>query len=188
MKKATLEYVYSKTVNFLERNKYGYIVIGGIAAGILGEPRFTGDVDIDILLNKNQISHFLNKAKKAGFKVNAKICKSRIKESGTFQINCGSFHIDFIIASTAFEKEAFKRKQKLKLYGVKAYFPTPEDIVLLKIIPGRLQDLSDVEKIAARHKAKLDTKYLADWARRLSEEAQDMRIVNELQKLLKQGK
>lgn len=184
--KISLEYVYKKIIGFLKQNKYEYIVIGGIAAGVLGEPRFTADVDIDILLNKGQIGEFLNKAKKAGFKFDVKICKNRIKGSGTFQINCGDFHIDFIIASTAFEKEAFRRKQELSLYGIKAFFPTSEDLILLKVIPGRFQDLSDIEKIITRQKEKLDVKYLENWAGQLSDEAQDARIINELQKFLGQ--
>ena len=184
--KISLEYIYKKVIGFLKQNKYEYIVIGGIAAGILGEPRFTADVDIDILLNKGQIGEFLNKARKAGFKFDAKTCKKRIKESGTLQVNCGDFHIDFIIASTAFEKEAFERKQELSLYGIKAFFPTSEDLILLKVIPGRFQDLSDIEKIIMRQKEKLDLKYLKNWAEQLSDEAQDARIINEVQKFLGQ--
>jgi len=182
--KILLESVYKKVVNFLKKEKYNYMVIGGIAAGVMGEPRVTGDVDIDILLGKDEITDFLNKAKKAGFKFDAKACKTRVRATGTFQIHYGDYHIDFIIASTEFEKEAFNRKQEIRLYNIKAFFPTPEDLILLKIIPGRQQDLLDIQRIAMRHKNKLDTKYLEDWAKELSDEAEDARIVNELHKLL----
>ena len=50
--KVLLEDVYKKVVTFLNREKFEYIIIGGIAAGILGEPRLTGDVDVDIVLKK----------------------------------------------------------------------------------------------------------------------------------------
>jgi len=73
------------------------------------------------------------------------------------------------------------------LYNIKAFFPTPEDLVLLKLVPGRLQDLLDVQRIIQRHKKRLDVKYLRDWARRLSDVAEDTRIINELEKFLGGG-
>ncbi|MBU3933872.1 MAG: nucleotidyltransferase [Candidatus Omnitrophica bacterium] len=180
-----LEDVYKKVVNFLNKEKFEYIIIGGIAAGTLGEPRVTGDIDIDILLDKNKISDFLRKAKKTGFKVNEQKCRKSTREKGIFQINYGDFHIDFIIASIDLERQAFKRKKTVRLYNIEAFFPTPEDLILLKIIPARAQDLLDAKRVLARHKTKLDMKYLQTQARKLSDEAQDMRILNELRKLLK---
>lgn len=180
-----LEDVYKKAVDFLNKGKYEYIIIGGIATGTLGEPRVTGDVDIDILLDRNNISDFLEKAKKAGFRFDRKKCFERAKKTGVFQINYGEFHIDFIIASIDLEKEAFKRKKIIKLHNIKAFFPTPEDLILLKIIPARTQDLLDAEKVVIRHKGKLDVDYLVTWAEKLSDEAQDMRIYNTLKGLLK---
>ena len=44
-----LEHVYKRVITLLSKWEYNYLVIGGIAAGTLGEPRVTGDVDIDIM-------------------------------------------------------------------------------------------------------------------------------------------
>ncbi len=181
----TMEEVFVKLASFLNKENFEYIIIGGMAAAVLGQPRVTGDIDVDIMLNKDDVSDFLNKAKKAGFKVNKAKCIQRAKETSIFQINYRDYHIDFIIASVDLEKEAFKRKIEVKLHGQKAFFPTPEDLILLKIIPARPQDLLDIEKIIIRHKNKLDRKYLLSWAQKLSDEAEDMRIYNQLQKLLK---
>ena len=180
-----LEEVYKKIVTFLNTEKYKYLIIGGIAAGTLGEPRVTGDVDVDLMTSADDIPDFLDKAKKAGFKVSKEKCLRTAEQTGTFQIYYGDFHIDFIIASTDLENQAFKRRKTIGLYGIKAFFPTPEDLVLLKIIPARKQDLLDVERIILRHKGKLDTDYLKTWARKLCDEAEDMRIWNELKRLLK---
>lgn len=179
-----LEDVFKKVVPFLNKEGFEYIIIGGIASGILGEPRTTVDIDIDILLDKDNIKEFLDKAKKAGFKVNKKVCTARAKLTSVFQINYGDFHIDFIISSIDLETQAHKRKKAIKVYGLEAFFPTPEDFILLKLIPGRPQDLIDVEKTVIRYKGKLDIKYLETWAQKLSDEAQDMRIWNELKRLL----
>lgn len=183
--KVLLQHVYKKVVTFLNKGKYRYLIIRGIAAGTLGEPRVTGDVDVDIMLSPEDIADFLDKAEKAGFKVSQKKCLEIAKRTGTFQINYGDFHIDFIIASTDLETLAFERKKTIKLCGIKAFFPTPEDLILFKLVPGRRQDLLDAERVVLRHKDKLDLTYLKTWARKLSDQAENMRIYNELKRLLK---
>jgi len=179
-----LEDVYKKIVTFLNRGKYKYIIIGGIAAGTIGEARATGDVDVDIIVSKENVPPFLDKLAKAGFKLSKKICLESVEQTGIFQINCGAFHIDFLVASTDIEICAFERAQKRNLYGIKAYFPTPEDMILLKIIPGRDKDLLDAKNIVARHKEKLDIVYLKNWATKLCDEAENMRVWNILNDLL----
>ena len=72
----------------------------------------------------------------------------------------------------------------VSLYGVRGFFPTPEDLILLKLIPGRAKDIADVETLVSRNAGKLDEEYLRDWAMRLCDEAQDMRIWNILNDLL----
>lgn len=176
---------YKKIVKFLNSEGCNYIVIGGIAASTLGEPRVTGDVDVDIVIDKEDVPDFLNRAKKAGFKVSLKKCLETVQQAGVFRISFGDYHIDFVIASTDLETQVCERRKAIQLHGVKAFFPTPEDLILLKIIPGRDKDLLDAKNIALRHKGKLDTRYLKTWARKLCDEAEDMRIWNELKRLLK---
>jgi hypothetical protein len=175
---------YKKIVTFLNSGGYRYIVIGGVASSTIGEARVTADVDVDIVIRKKDVSDFLDKAKKAGFKVPVKKCLESARQVGIFQINSGDYRIDFIIASTDLEEQACQRRRAIQLHGAKAFFPTPEDMILLKIIPGRDKDLLDAKGIALRHKGKLDTKYLKAWATKLCDEAQDMRIWNILNDLL----
>jgi len=180
-----LEDVYKKVVTFLNREKYKYLIIGGVAAGTLGEPRITADVDVDIVIDKENVPDFLDKAAKAGFRVLKEKCLVSVERTGVFQINFEDFHVDFIIASTGLEAAAFERAKTIKLYGIKAFFPSPEDLILLKIIPGRDKDLLDAKSVVLRHKGKLDTRYLKTWARKLCDEAEDMRIWKVLNNLLK---
>jgi len=180
-----LEDVYKKVVTFLNRGNYRYLIIGGVAAGTLGEPRITADVDVDIVIDYAGLPDFLDKAAEAGFAVSKEKCLACARRMGVFQIGLGDFHVDFIIASTGLETTAFERAKPIKLYGIKAFFPTPEDLILLKIIPGRDKDLLDAKSIALRHKGKLDTRYLRSWAEKLCDEAEDMRISKALNSLLK---
>ncbi|MEW6687004.1 MAG: nucleotidyltransferase [Candidatus Edwardsbacteria bacterium] len=182
-----LEDEYKRIIAFLNKEGLNYLVIGGVAVSVIGEPRETIDIDLCVFIKRAQINSFLRKAKKIGYTVNEKEVLTRVKLTGTFSIISimdKKIRIDFIIASHAVEKNAFKRKIEVELYGVKAYYPTPEDLILLKIVPGRTQDIADVEKIAIRHKSKLDEKYLLAWAMKLSDESQDLRIYKEVKRLL----
>lgn len=175
---------YKKIINFLNGQGYNYIVIGGIAASAIGEPRLTADVDVDIELSREDVPSFLDKAVKEGFDVLLKKCIASAQQMGVFQISFGDYHIDFILASTDLETQACQRSRAIQLHGVKAFFPSPEDLILLKIIPGRDKDLLDAKAVATRHKGKLDTQYLETWARKLCDEAEDIRIWTVLKKLL----
>ena len=186
--KILLEDVYKKIVTFLNKGKYKYLIIGGIAAGVIGEPRITADVDVDLIISREEVPVFLDKAKESGFKFIKTRCLDLVERTGVFQINYEDFRIDFIIASTDLENQAFERRRTIQLYGIRAFFPSPEDLILLKIIPGRDKDLLDVKSVVLRHKGKLDTKYLKSWAAKLCDEAQDTRIWNDLNKLLKDRK
>ena len=106
-----------------------------------------------------------------------------IRVNGTANLNGFTPLIDK--ASTALETTAFERRIEIKVYGTKGFFPTPEDLILLKLIPGRAKDIADVEGLIARHGDKLDKEYLKAWAMKLCDEAEDMRIWTVLEELLK---
>ncbi|MEW6608452.1 MAG: nucleotidyltransferase [bacterium] len=179
-----LDDVYKKIVSFLNKNGYNYLVIGGIAVGVLGEARFTEDVDLCLFIKKKDVLDFLKKAHEEGFSFNKERIKAQMKIAGVFQISIEDFHIDFIIASTDFEKTALTRRSLITLHSVSGYFPTPEDMIIFKVIPNRPGDIIDAEGIVIRHKGKLDEKYLISWAQKLSDEAENMRIYNEVKRLL----
>lgn len=149
-----------------------YLVIGGMAQAVIGEPRLTQDVDCIIALPSSHTATWLDGFVKAGFAVDRAKAVERIEAVGTFTARRGSWRIDVIIASTEFEQSAFRRAQRLRVYDVEANFPTPEDLILLKLVPGREKDLLDAKTVLARHRGHLNRPYLERWAQRLSDEAE----------------
>src|SRR5437879_2769410 len=145
MASESLDQFAARAFRFLNKSKAPYLVIGGLAVGVVGEPRFTYDIDVDIVLNAEALPAFLAEAKKAGFRVDAQTAQRDAHTQGAFRVAGRRFHVDFIVASTDLEREAIRRAKVSSLYGVKAAFPTPEDLILLKIIPGRPQDLLDID-------------------------------------------
>lgn len=174
-----------KTLTLLEKEKIDYFLLGGVALTLLGQPRLTRDLDVDIFVSKNQAISFIKKAKRASFKILEKEMETRIKTFGNFRMLYRDVPVDMILASTELEKSAFKRKRVVELYRKKTYIPSPEDFILLKIIPGRPQDLIDVESVALKHEGKLDLKYMEQWAQKIADEMEDLRVFHQLQALFK---
>lgn len=182
---ATFETTLKEVFVFLSAERIPYFVIGGVAVGILGEPRFTYDLDLDILLAKDKLSGFLKHALKSGFRLNEKQSTEDVTTFGTFRMFKGDVQVDCIIASTPLEDSVLKRATNTDLFDTIVSVPTPEDLILLKIIPGRPKDIMDAESIVMRHGLKLDQKYLEDWAKKICDEAEDFRIWRNLQDLFK---
>lgn len=184
MAPSRLDLAYKKLLRLLEGTRTPYLIIGGLAVGVLGEPRLTQDIDIIAVIRSQDLPGFLAKAEKEGFQFHQDEVERRIKKQGTFSITYKDVPVDIILASTELEESALKRKRTINLFGVSTFFPTPEDLILLKIIPGRPKDLVDVESIVIRHSGKLDRSYLERWAQTISDEAEDMRIWNTLKTVL----
>ena len=174
-----------KTIRFLEAQNIDYFLLGGLAVGALGEAPFTYDLDLDIFLPKEKSGLFLKAAQRAFFRVKTQEALSSIGQFGTCRIFYGDLQIDLILASTDLETSALKRRKRHALFGIKAWFPSPEDLILLKLIPGRAKDLIDAESVILRHKGKLDASYLEKWAKRIADEAEDFRVLHQLRRLLK---
>ncbi|MBI4212356.1 MAG: nucleotidyltransferase [Deltaproteobacteria bacterium] len=180
-----LERAIAKTVHFLEATHIPYFILGGVAVGFLGESRFTHDLDLDIFLPKSEIKDFIAKAKKSSFTINRVQTIKDVQTFGSFKMSFENVPIDCILASTALEQSALERRQKIEAFDTEIYIPSPEDLILLKIIPGRPKDLVDAESIVTRYSKKLDRKYLEHWTKSICDEAEDFRIWHQLQELLK---
>jgi len=186
MPRSKFSAVFGKTIRLLKETKTPYLLIGGLAASLLGEARITNDADFIIAINDEKLKTFLKKAKERGFKFPEKKLWETFSLKGIFRLFCKGLHVDFIRASTELEKEAFERKKKTKLFGKIISIPSPEDMILFKIIPGREIDLIDIKRILTRHWKRIDRKYLENWAMKISDEAEDVRIYYRLKKIIKE--
>lgn len=65
-----LKEAFRKIIRFLEGENIEYLLIGGIAVSVLGEPRVTGDIDINI---KNLKRVLLKEKIKSKFSISKQI-------------------------------------------------------------------------------------------------------------------
>lgn len=177
-----IEAAFHELISLLKISKTDYLLIGGLAVLASGEPRMTQDIDLILFVDRNGVPEFLKKAGKK-FQVNSKSALYGAKTRGSFSFTFKKVPIDVIIASTDLERSALGRKISAKLFGKSVNLPSPEDLILLKLIPGRTKDLADVEAIVDRQGPALDKKYLRHWAEKIGDMAEDARILRQLKNL-----
>jgi hypothetical protein len=171
--------------DFLDDAGVRYLVIGGLAVIAVGEPRTTGDVDVIAYLSANAAKALIGKATRAGFALERAVEQRRLRETGTLRFRRAPFQLDLILASLPFEEAAYRRAVRARLFGRLVRFPSPEDLILFKILAGREKDLLDAAGVARRHAEGLDRRYLEATLRPICDLAEDMSAWHRLQRVLK---
>lgn len=174
----------SEAAGLAERGGMEYVIIGGIAVNVWGNPRTTSDVDIVVLLDPDKYAAFLKLAGRQGFAFNSKKALIQLKTMGMCRLMHGEYHIDFIMGYSDFEKTVFKRKKKIKIFGINVWIASPEDVILYKLLSGRNIDLADILNIVETQAGKLDAKYLRARARQMQIDLARTDILKNLEKLL----
>lgn len=186
MPESTLDEIFHRLIDLLDRSKTQYLVIGGLAVGVIGEARSTQDIDVILFLSPEKLFSFLEDARGSEFVVDAASIQEQVRNQGAFKMSYKNFWVDVILASTDLEEEALQRAQKIVILGREVLFPSPEDLILFKLVPGRDKDILDVKGIIKRWGDKLARGYLDKWAMKLCDRAENMRVWNQLQGLLEE--
>lgn len=159
--------VFKAAIASLEEQDLPYMLYGGIAAAIWGEPRYTEDVDFVLFLPERRAFRFLRAAAKHGFHVDEDLAIQQIQVSGWARLPFGDakspWHLDMTLGDSPFDRAALKRRRQVTLYDLKVWVASPEDLVIYKLISGRDRDLMDVRAIFKRQK-ELDVSHLRKWA------------------------
>jgi len=165
----SLESALLAICRFLKQKNIPYMVIGGMANAVWGEPRATLDIDITIWVEDAKIEDVIESLRPV-FKVLPEnpgefIFKTRVLPIATQS----DIRIDLLFGMLHFEETAISRAIEKDIQGTPVRFCTAEDLVLHKIISDREKDLHDAENIIARQKNKLDIAYLEPRINELAE-------------------
>ncbi len=154
----------AKVARNLSEEQIPYIIIGGQAVLIYGEPRQTRDIDITLGVDIDQKEKVLNLIRKAGLEALPENCEEFIDR--TYVLPClelkSHLRIDFIFSHSEYEKVALNRTNKISINDTPVCFASPEDLIIHKIIAGRSRDLEDVRTVLVKQK-ELDVEYIEKW-------------------------
>lgn len=144
----------------LEERKIPYMVIGGLANAVWGEPRATLDIGVTVWVEDGEIARVVDDLTSAFRALNpdpvAFVRQTRVLPLESAE----GVRMDVIFGLLPFEREAIRRAVPVAIGGRSVRFCTAEDLVLMKIISSRDRDQADARAIVLRRLADLDLAYL----------------------------
>ncbi len=154
----------------LEHFEQHGLIIGGVAASLLGQPRFTADVDVLLLLPLEQLPRLLAAAEEVGlgprlpdaleFARRHRVLLLRHEPSG--------IAVDVSLGMLPFEVEAVERGVVHQAGSLRLRLPTPEDLIILKAVAHRPKDIADIQAVVSNH-PHLDRARVEFWVRAMAE-------------------
>lgn len=150
---------------------YQGVIIGGIAVSLLGQARFTEDLDAMVLLSVEEIPHFLQVAHKEGIVPRIAQAEDFARRNRVLLLRhtTSQTNIDISLGILPFEQEMVARSVIHKIDDtLKIHLPTPEDLIIMKAIAHRPKDLLDIQGIIQRH-PQLDRERIQDWVKQFAE-------------------
>lgn len=163
------QHLLAKLARALSKENVPYMVIGGQAVLVYGEPRLTKDIDLTVGVGLESVARIrdllsavnLNPlVEKEEFTMQTMVLPCEDSETG--------IRVDVIFSHSNYERQALNRVHKIEMEGVEVCFASVEDVVVHKVIAGRPRDLEDVEVILLKN-SDMDKVYIETWLRNFSE-------------------
>ena len=163
------ETLVQRLIRLLKETRVPYMFVGGIAVTYWGIPRTTLDIDLVIALESESIARLATALKTLQFDVRVDDLEliARVGNSFPAHTRLSPHRVDFWIPRTEFERAAFGRRHRVRLYERTAWMESPEDLILMKLLAGREKDWGDIAGVFQRQRQRLDSRYLHSWAKRL---------------------
>ena len=138
----------------LSEARINYCLVGGLAVAILAKPRATEDIDFLILVEEQKRSSIADLIKKK-FEIIQDDQVIHFKNATIWRTVLGSpssdtarfVIVDFLLADNEAYREAVLNPLELTIDNVKIPVASPENLINIKKIAGRPQDLLDIESL-----------------------------------------
>jgi hypothetical protein len=174
-------------VAWLKAGKVPGVVIGGLAVSLLGRPRLTRDIDALVLVDEGHWAEFMALGTEHGFRPRREDSLAFAQETRVLLMRHheSSMDIDIVFGSLPFEKEAVARATWIQLGTIQVPLPLPDDLITMKAVAHRPQDLADIEAILASH-PKLNLRRVRRWVPEFAAALEMPAIWHDLEALLAQ--
>ena len=164
-----------------------YMVSGGQAVLLYGEPRLTRDIDIMLGLGVEGLKQLEELTAALGLRslvAQEKDFVTRTMVLPTIDDRSG-IRVDFIFSFSPYERQALARAKKIELQGTPVTFVALEDVVIHKVIAGRARDIEDIKAMLVKN-PEYDSEYIERWLQAFDESLSEQfravfkRIIEEL--------
>lgn len=153
---------YEEVFRELDEKGVRYMVVGGIAIVLHGIVRFTADLDIITDLRRENLLRLIAAMDSLGYKPRVPVVaadladpakrKTWIKEKNMevfsfFDPKTPLHLVDILIKEPIEFEDAYSRKVAVEAAGIMIPVVSIEDLIRLKMIPGREKDINDLKSL-----------------------------------------
>ena len=173
-----------RVTKLLQAHNLEFALIGGLASSIRGRVRITADIDIVVdcdAAKAVELLEGLDGDLYRPFVVDPQLSIRQFYILPIEDVKSG-IRIDLAIGVSGFEKMVVQRASAPVGYSVPV--ATAEDLLLMKLMAGRTQDVSDVKGIVDLNRDSIDWRYCERLAGQL-QEAFDFDLVEAVRNLQK---
>jgi hypothetical protein len=141
-----------------------YMVIGGQAVLLHGEPRLTRDIDVTLGVTAGELARVLSVTEPIGLLPAVPDVEAFVRRTNVLPLmdESTSIRVDLIFSFTPYESEAIHRAIGVQFGDTTVRFAAAEDLLVHKLVAGRPRDLDDVRSVLARQPS-VDELYLERW-------------------------
>lgn len=152
-----------------------YAIGGALSLAQWGIPRGTVDVDLNIWVDPARPTSAAQLLGDLGCELKSSAVIRAFADRGWAYAFYRGVHVDFYLPVREFHAEVLRRRRQRPLLGREAWFLTPEDLAVFKLILYRAKDLADLESLAVLNARSLDAAYVRTWISALAG-ANDVRV------------
>jgi len=129
------------------------IIVGGVAVSLLSRPRFTQDIDALVILADSEWERAINSAEAYGIlpRIDHALEFARRSRVLLLKHSASAIDIDVIFGGLSFENRAVAHAQVHDVGGVPVRLPRVEDLLIMKAVAHRPQDMLDVDALLAAY-------------------------------------
>jgi hypothetical protein len=147
----------------LDQARLPYMIIGGQAVLLYGEPRLTRDIDITLGVDVDRQTDVVSVAESLAL---TPLVTPESFTKQTLVLPCldpaTGIRVDFIFSFTPYERQAIDRAARVPIGSAQVRFASAEDLIVHKMLAGRPRDLEDVTGILLKQ-PRLDLTYIRHW-------------------------
>jgi len=170
----------------LVRHRIPYMIIGGQAVLLYGEPRLTRDIDITLGVNIDRITELLAVVKELSLKPLPEDVEAFAMQTMVLPAvdETTGIRVDFIFSFLPYEREAIGRARKIMVLNQDVCFASPEDVIIHKIFAGRPRDMEDVRTVLLKNPG-VDISYIRNWLKEFDAASDEKKFVRAFDEIVK---
>ena len=183
-----LSIILKEITSILSKNNIPYVVIGGMANTLYGNPRMTKDIDISLKIDdESNLENFIQTLANAGFEPIPKDIKQFVQDTRVIPVSYDKNNIqgqcDLILTASVYEDQIFGRAHTISIENMEIKVISPEDLIIHKWIAQRPVDLEDIKWIIEKNKTTLDKSYIKNWVSQIADATEQPDLYARLKEL-----